>query len=1036
MEFKLLGSLEITQDGRQAPALARAKEQCLLAVLAMNVGRTLSAGELIYYVWDDDNPPESTFRSYLTHVRGLLAATDGRAHLVTDEAGYQLRADPASIDLHHFRHLREQADAAARAGNLDRAVALLCEAEALWRGPALAGLPGRWVAAMRISLEEELRACIKRRAGLELDLGRHAELAGELHRLCARYPFDETFVAYKMTALYLSGRQADALATYRDVRARFAGQGIEPGAELAALHQQILNRDPRLSRTSTPRRPASPDPPTVIPVPTAAFVGRAEEIRALTASGPGSSQVYLISGMPGVGKTRLAIEAARRLADRFRDGQAYVEFNTHQAPEAQLSVDAALRRLLETTAVRVPAVPQGRLAALWQEEIAGRQMIIVLDDVPDIDAATPLLPQAGDSVVFITARQRLHSRAGIRVVQLDVLPEHDAITLFRRTAGTGKTGDPEAVVRAVRLCGCLPLAVTLAASRLKDDNGPSTVVELVEDIMQSGAIPAGDSGAGGQLLSALEASYKALSASQQRFFRLLGLSPCLTFTAESAAAIVGVPIRQARETAGALLNRNLVEPAAGDRLRFHDLLRTYAAMCAQRDDSGSERREAGRRLLDYYLHQADHADRDLYPYRDRAAVPTVQPPTERPEHDQPANSREWLESEQQNILRAAEYADRHEWKRRCAELAHILSEHLDITGCSDEGVSTHSQALRACRDLGEQSLTARALIDLSRACQQKGMHQPALAYAREALEIYRSAGDWHGAALAADRMGVTCYYVGKFREALAHKQEARVLYAQSGDTAGEAEAIFHCGISCMSLGRLRESLEHFREALTFFTQSGNQHWMAKALNSIAEISLRQGYHRDAIDNYQKALSIYRAMGARQEYATVMQNIGRVHLYKGNPGRALTEFRCALATYREIRDLPWQPRVMCDIGDAYLTITDYRQCLVYYQEAAAIAQRLGDLYTRAVALRGIGDAHRNSDSHEEAMRFYQDALKIIQEIEEPYLHAVILDGVAQTMLRTGQLSAGRIYLRQALDLYKASGAIEAAATEIRLQTLGN
>ena len=418
----------------------------------MNVGRTLSAGELIYYVWDDDNPPESTFRSYLTHVRGLLAATDGRAHLVTDEAGYQLRADPASIDLHHFR----RPAGTGGCGGPRRQPRPRCRAAVRSRSAVARSGPGQVFPAggwrpCGSAWKKRLRACIKRRAGLELDLGRHAELAGELHRLCARYPFDETFVACEMTALYLSGRQADALATYRDVRARFAGQGIEPGAELAALHQQILNRDPRLSRTSTPRRPASPDPPTVIPVPTAAFVGRAEEIRALTASGPGSSQVYLISGMPGVGKTRLAIEAARRLADRFRDGQAYVEFNTHQAPEAQLSVDAALRRLLETTAVRVPAVPQGRLAALWQEEIAGRQMIIVLDDVPDIDAATPLLPQAGDSVVFITARQRLHSRAGIRVVQLDVLPEHDAITLFRRTAGPGR---PVTRKRSSGLCGC------------------------------------------------------------------------------------------------------------------------------------------------------------------------------------------------------------------------------------------------------------------------------------------------------------------------------------------------------------------------------------------------------------------------------------------------------------------------------------------------------------------------------------------------------------------------------------------------------
>ena len=185
MEFKLLGPLEVVLDERRAALPTRARERCLLAALLVSAGQDAADGELIRCAWDDEDPPEGTFRSYLAHVREFLAATDGGARLAREEGGYRLLVDPDSVDLHRFRRLQGQAAAAARAGRADEAVATLCEAEALWRGPALGGLPGRWASAIQASLDEERLACVKRRLGLELDLGRHAELAGEL-RGCPR----------------------------------------------------------------------------------------------------------------------------------------------------------------------------------------------------------------------------------------------------------------------------------------------------------------------------------------------------------------------------------------------------------------------------------------------------------------------------------------------------------------------------------------------------------------------------------------------------------------------------------------------------------------------------------------------------------------------------------------------------------------------------------------------------------------------------------------------------------------------------------
>jgi DNA-binding SARP family transcriptional activator/predicted negative regulator of RcsB-dependent stress response len=1036
MEFKLLGSLEVALNGHYAPLPARARERCLLAALLISAGRTLPTRELIRCAWDDGDPHDGTFRSYLTHVRDFLARTDGRTRLTRHDGGYQLEVDPDSIDLHRFRRLQDQAAVAAKAGRADEAVALLCEAEALWRGPALAGLPGRWASAIQASLDDERLACIKRRAGLELGLGRYAELAGELRRLSAQYPLDEILIAYEMKALYWSGRQADALALYPQACGLLRAEGIEPGPGLTALHQRILRQDLQAPGASGRRRPVPARRPAEVPAPAGAFVGRAEELGVLTSATPEAGRVFVITGMPGAGKTRLAVEAALRLADRYPDGQLFLEFHAHQAGAAPLSTEEALRRLLEMAGAGLPPAPQHgkELAALWQDELAASRMIVILDDVPDAGIVAPLLPRDGSCAVLITARRRLTGMAGASALTLGALPEHDAITLFTLTTGAESANDQEAVAQVVRSLGCHPLAVTLAASRLRKDGGPSTAAELIGTIAESGVLPAVADALDGQLLSALEASYNALTGDQQRFFRLLGMSPCITFTSESAAAIAGDSVPRAQEVTSALLDRHLAEHAAGNRITLHDLLRSYAALCARRDSPRPERRDSERRLLDYYLRAADRADRRLYPHRKRPARSPVLP-GDGPGDESPEAARAWLEAEWRNAVRAADYGARHEWKQQCAELAHVLSEFLDVRGCEDEAYRLHTTALRACRDLGDQRLTARALIDLSRACQQKGMHQPALAHAQEALEASQSVGDQHGAALAADRMGVSCYFVGKFREALAHKQEARVLYAKSGDPSGEAAAVFHCGVSSLNLGRLSDSLQYFREALAFFRQEGNLHWTAKTVNSMGDVSMRRGYHREALDDYRRAQSIWRDMGARQEHAVATQNIGRVHLYKGDPERAMAEFRYALATYREIRDRRWQACAMCDLGDAHLAMDDYDQSLFYYQEATAAAEEVGDLYTRAIALRGSGDANRHCDRPKEAMRCYRAALRIVQEIEEPYEHAIIFDGMGRAMLRAGRAIPGRNYLRQALDLYETAGAAEAAATTlIRLEVL--
>lgn len=1006
MEFRLLGPVEVVSDTGEALSLAREKERRLLAILVMNAGRVVPKEKLIFHV-RDDNPEgvtEGTFRSYLTHVKQVVDGAGDQARLVTRDGGYELQVPPSCVDERRFSQLRHRADVAARDGNPALAVALLRSAEALWRGTALGDLDGQWASTTRFSLEEDRRSIVLKRIGLQLDLGHHTELLGELRRLRAQHPDDETCAAYEMKALYWCGRKMDALDVYHKVRNCLDDKAaLEPGPELAELHQRILHGD--LARPEASRKPQPPEHSARMPLRDTAFVGRAEDLQALTATDPETPQVWVISGLSGTGKTRLAVEAASRMAGET----LYLDYAA--VAKASLGADEALRRLLEMARVQPPPGGRAGLAASWRRELAHRRVTVILDNVPDADAVVSLLPGSGSSRVFITARRRLHGIAGAANLVLDILPEPDAIALFNETAGKRAPG-PEAGASAVRWCGRLPSAVIHAAARLRSD-GHLPALTGSADSMDTGE-------ANERLQAVLDSSLSALGDGEQRLLRFLGVSPCPSFGAESAAAVAGVPVQAADEMITSLFEHCVVDHAAGDGFKLYDLFRDYAAFRAARDIPGSDRRDAERRLLDHYLREADRADRVLYPYRHHRG--RLLPP-QRPDPDSIAQSSRWLTAEWRNVLAVAEHAGQHEWQRHCADLAHSIAGFLDLEGHLAEAGDAYGQALRACRDLGDNPRTARALIDLSIACLGSGHQQQALAHAREALALYRTIGDRGGQAVAVDRIGVICHFSGNFLEMRAYEQEARSLFIQAGDLTGEAEALFHYGISCIDLGNIGEGVTNFYASLDIFERSGDRRGELSVLNSVGEVERLQGHYQEALDLYRRALSICHSLGARRKIAPLVQNIGQVYLYKGDPRRALAEFKQALAASREIGDVPWQARAMCDCGDAYLALGNQGKSGKYYRQAASLADQIGDLLVKEKALRGTADTYRESGAPDEALHYYQEALRLAREVPDPHQHALILDGIAETMLRSGDADGWRIHLRQACDLYRDAGAAE-------------
>jgi len=1046
MEFRVLGPIELWSAGRPQE-LGPARERFVLAILLLTPRTIVPAETLIDRLWDTRPPAKAreNLSAYLARLRASLRqAVGGDVQVAGRAHGYLLDVDPEAVDLHQFRRLRRRADKLAAGGDYDQAATLLREADGLWRGPALAGIDGDWVSRMRGSLDEERRAAILERVECELALGRHADLVGELHHLLAQYPLDETFIAHHMTALYRCGRPGDALSLYRETRSRLVEeQGTEPGPVLSELHQRILRRDPELAgRAARPAtaQAARPPParaarPDTLPPETAEFVGRDEELSLLVGEPGDASRVSVIVGMPGVGKTALAVRAARMLSGQYPDGVFYLNLHSHDPASPSLDAGEALRLLLQMLTVPATQIPEspGERAALWRAQLSRRRAVVILDDATGLDQVGPLLPAGGRSLILITSRYRMPGLADARALTLDVLPVDDAIALFQRIAGGGRAHDGAEVAEVVELCGRLPLAIRLTAGRLARDY-PQELGDLVVELSRPPARVAGADVAVLDWVPAFELSYRALSAGHQEFFRRLGLSPATQISLHAAAALGGVTLVEAREAAGALLDHHLLSPAPSGQFVFHDLIRGYAAMCAERDDPPPVRRRAAGRLLDYYLHTADRADRALYPFRRRMPVCITRAPATVPALATQEEAAAWLEAEWRNVLQAAQYAARHEWKRKCADLIHALAGFVQIRAHWDEAIAAHTLALQASRDIADPGRIAQAALELSEVSQETGRHEAMLPLVEDAAAIYRSEADRRGEAHALDQIGLAHLRTGRCREALAYFQEARIGYLAVADRHGVADALSHSAISCWQLGRHQDATGNLREALALYRAAGDRRGEAKTLNNLGRMQLLSGYHRDALDAYQSSLRIFAEIGGAQNEAILYHNIGGVYDYKGSYEEGLAAYQRALAIYRDIGDLPNEADVLNDIGAIYRKAECYDDALLHHERARLIAEEIGNASQQVIALRGIADVSRSSGRYAEALDQYHAVLKLAVQIGDPYEEAKILEGIAETTLSTRRPDAARILFRQALDIFERLGVPEAESARIRMETM--
>ncbi|MFE6051503.1 BTAD domain-containing putative transcriptional regulator [Kitasatospora sp. NPDC056446] len=571
LRLSVLGPLTGGADGRPL-ALGPLKQRLVLAVLLSRANTAVPVDLLTDAVWPEEPPrtARKNLQVYICTLRTLLGRGDGPDRLAHSAGGYLLRAAESELDLLQFRALARAGRAAADGGALAPAARLLRQALDLWQGPPLADLRSSpAVDAEARRLEARCLGVHEDWAETELELGNATAVAEELAEPAERHPLRERLQAARMNALHQSGRQAEALAVYDTHRQLLARElGLEPSPALTARYRELLARGRTGPSTARPER-AGAAHGVLLPADTADFTGRTTELRELIdALGEGAGRVAVLSGPAGSGKTALAVHAGHLLADRFPDGRVLVRLRTGDgAPRPLPEVLAELASLTgrpDAAPAPAPADP-GRAAALWRASLAGRRMLLVLDDAPDEAAVRELLPGHGPSAVLVTSRSQLAGLASVHRVTVPPLAPGEALDLLGRIVGTGRIGtDRAAAARIVDACGLLPLAVRVAGTRLavlRHLPLAEYAARLEDPAGALDELVAGDV----TVRARLDSGWGDLTdQGRLALARLAALPLSLLFTLPEAATALGRPERLALRTLESLTDTGAVTSPSGE----------------------------------------------------------------------------------------------------------------------------------------------------------------------------------------------------------------------------------------------------------------------------------------------------------------------------------------------------------------------------------------------------------------------------------------------------------------------------------------
>ncbi|MFF5296127.1 BTAD domain-containing putative transcriptional regulator [Paractinoplanes globisporus] len=935
----------------------------VLARLALTPNQPVSTAELIRLVWPGRAPATgpNVLQTHVSRLRQVLeaGADDDEPRVLTrTPSGYCLHAGEEQVDILAYR--RRLADWRRDAvTHPQRAFDLLNEALELWRGHSAAeDVPELQEDPLVIGLRDDLVEMAVRWGSLGESLRRLPETLPRLRPLAARHGWHERLHARLVVALAASGQQAAALEAYDAIRRRLTEElGIDPGTELEEARRSVLTRGWEEKPAPRPG-PEPPGAPASPPAPPADFTGRAEELHRLeqvlrfaphrAATQPAT--LCVISGMPGVGKTSLALRAVQAVRQDFPEKPVYLDLRgADQRPAGTAETLTRLLRALGVDGRRIPDDAE-RTAALYQEVVAGRQLLIVLDNARDAEQVSPLVPPQAGSAVVVTSRNRCAGLPATVHLPLPPLGPAEAIELLTRRLGERQaTSDPAATAALAEACGRLPIALRVVNGHLAG-NPAQTVRELLDDLRRA---PAGHGRPGILPVDAsFDLSYRQLDRRCAEVFREATLVPGDTFTAAAVAALTGLGVADVERALRDLAEENLVQAAGAGRYRYHDLLRAYGSRRLALERTPAQRGDGLARLCEWYLARTAAAMRLVYPSMVRLRTDVDDRPMCFEDIDA---ALAWLDEEVDALAGLIELAADGELRGRAWQLADQLRGYFFVRRDVLRWLATGELGLTAARDAGDLRAQAAMRQTIGQAHWSAGRHELALSAYRHGATAAAASGWTVGQAYLTHNLGLVHAELG-------HVTEARRLYAEAL-ALGEGDEFIHIravtlndlGTLCSEQGLLAEAVDHFGAALAINRGAARRPSAMANRGNLGMVLRQMEEFGPAREHLEEALGYYRATGSHRNELSLLDELSHLHRQLGELAPALDAAAEALRIAVRLDDVKAQAGVRNTLGLAWLEARAVSDARAHFDAALRLSRERGYAYLEAQAGVGVGQA---------------------------------------------------------------------------------